>query len=229
MWTERIKSGCAEALLNSKLEGDYFFNRASVHDCLDPIEAAGQIAKMFWQNGLDCYLYDRDDKLAGKGFAQIDTMHVLRASSASANGRTKVMRIDRQLLPVWIDLFCRSFAVSKWKGEVERIMNSSFDGLELLLSYCDGVPAGCAALYSKKGVTGLYCLSTVSKLRRRGLANDMLAAAVGLSNNLFLQTLGSEGLLPFYQKAGFTLAYTKNIYVLRDTTKLKGLKNYAVK
>ncbi|HEV8404650.1 MAG TPA: GNAT family N-acetyltransferase [Nitrososphaera sp.] len=229
MWTERIKSRCADVLLNNKLEGDYFFNRASVCDCPDPVKAAGQIAKIFWEKGLDCYLYDRDDKLAGKGFAQIDTMHVLVASSTSPNSGTKVVQIDRALLPLWIDVFCRSFGASEWKGEVERIMNSSFDGLELLLSYHDEVPAGCAALYTKKSVTGLYCLSTVSKLRRRGLANDMLAATLRLSNNLFLQTFGSEGLLPFYEKAGFTLAYTKNIYVLRDATKLKSLKNYAVK
>lgn len=229
MWTERIKSGCADVLLNSKLEGDYFFNRASVCDCPDPVEAAGQIAKMFWQNGLDCYLYDMDDKLAGKGLTQIDTMHVLMASSAGANGRTQVVQVDRQLLPVWIDVFCRSFEVYEWKEEVERIMNSSFDELELLLSYSDEEPAGCAALYSKNNRTGLYCLSTVSELRGKGLANDMLAAAVRLSDNLFLQTLSSEGLSPFYEKAGFTLAYTKKIYVLRGTSKLKGLKNNSVK
>ncbi len=218
MWTERIRSGCADALLNSKLEGDYFFNRASVSSCPDPVVAAGQVAKTFWKKGMDCYLYDKDGGLAEKGLAQIDTMHVLTASSAGATGRTKVVPIDRSLLPVWIDVFCRSFAVPDWKIEVERIMNANFVRLELLLSYKDGVPAGCAALYRKNGRAGLYCLGTVSQLRRKGLANDILATAASLSNNLFLQTLGSEGLLPFYGKAGFTVAYAKKIYVLRRAT-----------
>jgi hypothetical protein len=228
MWTERIRSGCAKALLNSRLEGDYFFNRASVSGCPDPAAAARRIAKTFWQKGLDCYLYDSDHSLAGKGFDQIDTMYVLRAGSSGAAGK-KVVRIDRSLLPVWIDMFYRSFAVPEWKGEVERIVNANFDELELLLSYDGKVPAGCAALYVKNGMTGLYCLGTVSQLRKKGLANDILATAVRLHDNLFLQTLGSEGLLPFYEKAGFTVACTKRIYVLRRATKLRSLKNRAAK
>ncbi len=225
MWTERIRSGCATALLNSKLEGDYFFSRASVSGCSDTAAVAVQVAKVFWKKGLDCYLYDADGSLTGKGLDQIDTMYVLKAGKAGGRTiKTRVLQIDRPLLPVWIDVFCRSFAVPEWKEEVERIMDVNFDRLELLLSYRDKVPAGCAALYSKNGVTGLYCLGTISQLRRKGLANDILATAAQRSDNLFLQTLGSEELLPFYKKAGFVVAYTKKIYVLRRANKLKSLK-----
>jgi len=229
MWTEQTRSGCVTALLNSKLEGDYFFNRASMSGCPDPTAAAAQIARVFWQKGLDCYLYDTDDSLAGKGLTQIDTMYVLKAGRAGRASRTEVVRIGRPLLPVWIDVFCRSFAVPEWKREVERVVDANFESLELLLSYRDKTPAGCAALYSKNGVTGLYCLGIISQMRRKGLANDILATAARRSNNLFLQTLGSEELLPFYQKAGFAVAYTKKIYVLRRANKLKSLKDHAVK
>jgi hypothetical protein len=227
MWTERLKAGCASGLVNGKLEGDYFFNRASVCGCSDPVGSARQIAKMFWQKGLDCYLYDRDGRLAGEGLSQVDTMHVLRADSAGSTGKTKVVKIDRSFLPSWIDVFCRSFAVPEWKPEVERIMSANFGRLELLLSYKGDVPAGCAALYSKEGVIGMYCLGTVPQLRGKGVAMDILKSAV--SKNLFLQTLGSEGLLPFYRKVGFTVACTKKIYVVQRPIKLKGLKNGAVK
>ncbi len=230
MWTQRIRSGCSTALLNSKLEGDYFFNRASVSGCPNPAAAAAQVAKVFWQRGLDCYLHDTDDSLAGKGLVQIDTMHVLKAGKAGRAGRTVVMQVDRSLLPVWIDVFCGSFAAPEWRKEVERVMDANFERLGLLLSYRDKVPAGCAALYSKNGITGLYCLGTVSQLRGKGLANDTLATAVRQSdNNLFLQTLGSEELLHFYRKAGFVVAYTKKIYVLWRANKLKSLKNHLVR
>jgi hypothetical protein len=227
MWAERLRPVCGRALANGRLEGDYFFNRSDVSDCPDTVAAARQIAKMFWRKGMDCYLYDRDGTLAGKGLAQVDTMHVLTASSDGAPKKTEVVRAGRSLLPAWIDLFCGSFAVPRWKTEVERIMRANFERLELLLSYRNGVPAGCAALYRKNGVTGLYCLGTVSQLRGRGLAKEMLKSA--MSKGLFLQTLGSQKLLPFYEKAGFVVAYTKKIYVVRCTSKSRGSKNRAVK
>ncbi len=227
MWAERLRPGCGRALANGRLEGDYFFNRADVSGCPDPVTSARQIAKMIWRKGMDCYLYDKDDMLEGKGLAQIDTMHVLTAGSDGAAGMTKVIRIDRSLLPAWIDVFCRSFAVPHWKAEVKRIMGTNFERLEFLLSYRGGLPAGCAALYSKNGVTGLYCLGTISHLRGRGLARGILKSA--MPRGLFLQTLGSERLLPFYEKAGFEVAYTKKIYAIRRASKLKGSKNRAVK
>lgn len=219
LWTERSKTGCAEALTNVKFEGDYFFNRASVYNCPDPSVAVRQIAKVLWQKGMDCYIHDRADRLAGDGLAMIDTMHVLRAGSRSSPGKTKIVRIGRQLLPAWIDVFCRAFAVTDWRPEIERIMITNFAKLELLLSYKADLPVGCAALFNKNGFTGLYCLGTISQQRGRGLANDMLNSAV--SKRMFLQTLVSEELLPLYKKSGFVVAYTKKIYSLPRPNKLK--------
>lgn len=227
LWTERLKAGCAEVLTNGRFEGDYFFNRASVHNCLDPSAAVRHIAKVLWQKGMDCYIHDRDDRLAGEGLAMIDTMHVLRADIRSSSGETKIVRIGRPLLPAWIDVFCRSFAVPEWRPEIERIMVTNFAKLELLLSYKADLPVGCAALHSKNGVTGLYCLGTISQQRGRGVARDMLHSA--MSEKLFLQTLGSEELLPLYKKAGFAVAYTKKIYSLASPNRLKSSKNRAVK
>jgi len=226
MWTEQIRSGCIHALFNGRLAGDYFFNRVDVSNCPDPILAANQIARIFWQKDVDCYLHDNNDKLAGKGLAELDTMHVLASSTDGTNGKAKTLQIGHSLLPIWVDVFCRSFAVPQWKTEVSRIMDVNFDKLELMLSYSGDMPAGCAALYKKNGVTGLYCLGTLFQSRKRGFARDMLKRV--MTKNLFLQTLGSEKLLTFYEKSGFTVAYTKKIYVLRHTTK-KGHKNQTLK
>ncbi len=215
MWTERFRvKDCADVLVNATLGGDYFFNRASVSRCADPKTAARQVAQIFWQKGLDCYLYDKEDKLSDLALA--DTMHVLRAGPLKKIAPVdKVIQADSSLLPLWIDIFCKSFAVPEWKPEIERITRSNFGRLVLLLSYKKDMPAGCAALYSRDGVTGLYCLGTVSQLRGRGTATSILASAASLKPKLFLQTLGSEGLLNLYEKAGFKIAYAKKIYILR--------------
>ena len=223
MWAERLKPVCGCALANGRLEGDYFFNRADVSGCPDPLAAARHIAMMFWRKGIDCHLYDRDGVLAGKGLAQIDMMHVLTTGKSGVMGRTDVVRVGRSLLPAWIEVFCKSFAVPHWKREVGRVVSGNAEGLELLLSYRGGIPAGCAALYHKNGVTGLYCLGTVSQLRGRGVARSILRSV--MFKGLFLQTLGSERLLPFYEKEGFVVAYTKQIYVLRRPSKFRASKN----
>jgi len=71
MWAEREKAGCAEALVNEKLNGDYFFNRAKVSGCLDFSEATKQVAEIFWRKDLDCYLYDREKLIEKKNFLKL--------------------------------------------------------------------------------------------------------------------------------------------------------------
>lgn len=215
LWSESAKvDGCANVLVNSRLRGDYFFNRARLTGCKNPRATIESIAKIFWQNDLDCYLHDIDGNLP-KDIEQIDTMCVFKADGSKAKiSSSKVIRVDRQLLPVWIDVFCRAFAVPEWKTEVERIFHANLQKMELILSYRDGEPVGCAALFTQSDVTGLYCLGIVSKLRRKGLAAEILRSAIAMKKELFLQTLGSEGLVGLYEKAGFRLAYTKKIFVI---------------
>jgi hypothetical protein len=217
MWAEHTRVGCADALINSKLEGDYFFNRSRVSGCHDPTAASKQIAKIFWQKGMDCYLHDKDGLLEKKGFTQIDTMYVLtKSGTATMAGGGKTVVVNQKLLPIWIEVFCRAFSVPEWKPEVRKMMNASADKMTVLLSYKESMPAGCAILYAKNGITGLYCLGTILQLRGRGLARSMLRDSVRMSESIFLQTLASDGLLSFYQRAGLKVAYAKKIYRLRS-------------
>ena len=215
MWAEYFRVGCAEALFNSKLEGDYFFNRSKVSGCRDPAFASRRLAKLFWQKGIDCYLYDREGLLEKKEFKQIDTMYVLVKSNRDTevvSGKTVV--VDRELLPIWIDVFCRAFYVPEWKPEVEKIITANAGKMTLLLSYKKKTPAGCAALYATNGLTGMYCLGTIKEMRGMGLARQTLQNAAQMFESIFLQTLATEELLPFYRKAGFKVAYAKKIYKL---------------
>jgi hypothetical protein len=148
-------------------------------------------------------------------------MYVLR-SSGSAAPAGKVVACNQSDIPVWIDVFVKSFSVPDWKDEVTRIVMKNFDKLELLLAYHKDEPAGCAALYTKNRATGLYCLGTLSGFRSKGIATLILQSARVLAESdfLFLQTLGSEGLLGLYKGAGFKLVYKKSICVVRDDLKI---------
>ncbi len=214
MWADYARIGCAEALVNNKLEDDYFFNRSKVSGCRDPFAAAKQTAaEIFWCKGLDCYLYDREGLFEKERMPKIDTMYVLRSHTVGKKC-SKIVLVDKSTLPIWVDVFCKAFSVPMWIAEVERIINANLNRITLLLSFKEGMPAGCAALYSKNGVVGLYCLGIIPKLRRRGFAMSILKHAESISENLFLQTLGSGNLLSLYRKAGFSVAYTKKIYII---------------
>jgi GNAT superfamily N-acetyltransferase len=219
MWTDYARIGCGEALVNNKLEDDYFFNRSKVSGCRYPLATAKRIAaEVFWCKGLDCYLYDRDGLFEKERIPQIDTMYVLRSRGVGKISG-KIVTVDRSTLSIWIDVFCKAFSVSHWIEEVERVLSVNLNRLTLLLSFKESMPAGCAALYSKNGVMGLYCLGVIPELRRRGLAIRILRHAVSISKNLFLQTLDSGKLLPLYRKAGFGVAYTKKIYIIAKPAK----------
>ena len=144
MMAKRVSiDGSADILVNSKLHGDYFFNRARMEGCENPRAMVERVAKPFWQSGLDCYLYDMDGN-SPKGTKQIDTMHVLVADGSKAKPSGKLVSVDSHLLPVWIDVFCKAFEVPEWKAEVQRIFRANLQKTELILAYNGGAPVGCA-------------------------------------------------------------------------------------
>lgn len=219
MWTERTRIGCAETCVNSRLEGDYFFNRSTVSGCPSPYAKAYEVAeKIYWPKNLDCYIYDREGLFETKGFSSIDTMYVLKLANvegySTEKTSDKIVIVDRSALSIWVEVFCKAFSVPNWRAEVQRIMNANMGNVTLILSYMGSAPAACAALYLRDGVAGIYCLGTIPQLRGRGVAAGILKKAASTSENLFLQTFSSENLLPFYKRVGFKVTYTKKIYIV---------------
>jgi GNAT superfamily N-acetyltransferase len=233
LWTEKFETGCARALVNKRLAGDYFFNRATVEGCKSAAaKEAEKIAKEFWDRRTDCYLYFRSERPPQTAtMKKIDTMRVYKSYSVAqeqqnrvgSGGRTiQVAQVTDQSKgrQIWTDVFCGSFGVPEWRDEVKRITNEHFHKLVLLLAYKDGRPAGCAALYEKEkgGMVGLYCLGTLAGFRGAGIAKAILrharSRATSSGSILFLQTLESEGLSRLYEKSGFKIAYKKDIFLL---------------
>jgi hypothetical protein len=215
LWSKRIRIGCATALLNPTLKDDYFFNRATIENCDIPYS---QVASVFWKEGMDCHLYFKLQP--PRELRIIDTMYILRSvkKEAGLNGSVRIRLAKPSDATTWVDLFCRSFSVLEWNGEVSHIIAANSNKMNLLLAYKGDTPAGCAAIFNKSDLMGLYCLGTVPMQRSTGVAASILkyAKTFAAQHNspLFLQTFGSEKLLDLYRARGFEVVYTKSICVL---------------
>jgi N-acetylglutamate synthase-like GNAT family acetyltransferase len=236
LWTQHLKiRNCADVLLNEKLTQDYFFNRVANMTCSDTGSVIDECVKIFLKKGINCYVYVTDDnrKLEGtlleKGFTLIDSMSVLKCTTNNIgydNQNIDVIKIDRDSIPIWIDIFCHAFDVLSWKYEVERIIKSHFKELTLLVSYLNNnknnVPAGCVALFNRSNLIGMYCLGTLSSFRGHGIATKMIRVALENAqqrgiNFIFLQAFANEGFIDFYNKIGFQTVYKKKIYAFLKT------------
>ena len=234
LWTQHIRiKNCADLFINEKFAGDYFFNRLNNVACPD-ITVIEESIRIFSEKSLNCYVYISDyDKnleniLLKRGFSLIDIMHVLKFDLNNIENdeyKFQVTKIDLNTLPVWIDVFCKSFDASDWKSEVEKIVKSYFREFTLLMSYINynynKIPSGCVALFNRYNLMGLYCLGTLSPFRGQGIAKNMIKISLSVAQQenldfLFLQTFNKEGLIRFYKRMGFQIVYNKKIYVLYD-------------
>lgn len=233
LWTEHIRiKDCADLFINEKLTGDYFFNRLNNVNCPNIKSAIEESIRIFSERVLNCYVYishydnKLEDILLKRGFSLIDTMHVLKSEATNIEDdkhKIQVTEIDLDSLPVWIDVFCKSFDAWDWKSEVEKVVKSHFKELTLLVSYTKDsyakIPSGCVALFNRYNLMGLYCLGTVANFRGQGVAKKIIKISLKLARQkdldfLFLQTFSKEGLLQFYKRMGLRIVYKKRIYAL---------------
>lgn len=233
LWTQHIRiRNCADLFINEKLAGDYFFNRLNNVACRDIEAVIEKTIRIFSKRVLNSYVYisdnDRDleNILLKRGFSLIDTMQVLKSDLTNFENdeyNIQVTKIDLHSLPVWIDVFCKSFDARDWKSEVEKVVKLHFKELTLLVSYINDnyrkIPSGCVALFNRYNLMGLYCLGTLSSFRGQGIAKRMIKISLRVARQenlgfLFLQTFSKEGLIQFYKNMGFQIAYKKKIYAL---------------
>jgi GNAT superfamily N-acetyltransferase len=240
LWTKRIRiNDCTNLFVNEKLGDDYFFNRINNTLCCyngdadddgTAISALQNSVRAFSERGLKCFVYIDDSHalmeaiLLKNKFTFLDTMQGFRSNMNKIrleNQKIHVDKIGMDLLPIWIDVFCKSFNALDWKSEVHRILETHFDKLTLLLGYIKSnssqIPAGCALLFNKHRVNGLYCLGTVQSFRHQGLAGKIVEASLDMAkkqNNSFLICQAFTNEADFYKKLGFQLVYKKKIYTL---------------
>ena len=243
LWTEHIKiNDCTDLFINEKLGEDYFFNRVNKILCCyngdDDADAARLVLhnsiRLFSERRLKCFVYIDDSDtvvesiLLKNKFTLLDTMQAFRSNVNKIQHQNRKMyvdKIDMDLLPVWIEVFCKSFCAFEWKSEVQRILKKHFNKLTLLIGYIKSnssqIPAGCALLFNMDGLTGLYCLGTIESFRHQGLATKIIESSIEIARQqsarfLICQAFTNQGFAEFYKRLGFQLVYKKKIYVLDE-------------
>jgi N-acetylglutamate synthase-like GNAT family acetyltransferase len=242
LWTHRFEwHQCAEIFVNKDFPRDYFFNKIKmVSPCNETLSLISDAKKIFFSNKLDCFFSIHDDPeyleinkaLELQHFSYIDTMLVFCVDlDASPTEDVKLdydpnisqlFANDQSSICEWVDLFCESFQIEDWKKQVRELIMSNCRHFDLLVSgirmNLEYIPAACAILYCSKRVMGLYCLGTLPKFRRKGLAFQIVKSSISRAKTrgmkfFFVQTFLSDGFAEMYEKAGLELAYRKRIYV----------------
>jgi ribosomal protein S18 acetylase RimI-like enzyme len=242
LWTEHIKiNDCTDLFINEKLGNDYFFNRVNNTLCYyndDDDDAARSMLhnsiRVFSERRLKCFVYIDDSDIIVESillknkFTLLDTMQAFKSNVNKIqyqNQKIYVDKIGMDLLPVWIDVFCKSFNALEWKSEVQRILKKHFNKLTLLVGYIKSnsrkIPGGCALLFNVDGLTGLYCLGTIESFRHQGLATKIIESSIEIARQqsarfLICQAFTNQGFAEFYKRLGFQLVYKKKIYVLDE-------------
>jgi len=227
--------------VNEKLGEDYFFNRINNTLCCyngdadddkgTAISALQNSVRVFSERRLKCFVYIDDSDalmetiLLKNRFTLLDTMQGFRCSINEMrleNQKIHVDKIGMALLPLWIDVFCKSFDALELKSEVQGILKKHFNKLTLLIGYVkrnsSQIPAGCALLFNTDGLTGLYCLGTIESFRHQGLAKKIIGSSIEIARQqsaslLICQAFTKQGFAEFYKRLGFQLVYKKKIYV----------------
>ncbi len=227
LWSDKAVLGCATLYANSVMNDDPFFNRLTDIKCKDFSSMLDEAEREFAGRGVQPFVHCATNgslkaELERRGYTLHDTMPVLLHEGIYRlrhSGDISVEKVMRGNLRSWVDLFVAAFGAEDWRSEVERRLASSFDNLELHLAYVKGSPGGCAALFEKNSLLGLYCLGVLPAYRKTGMGTALLAvgaeAARARNAKLLLQTFQSEGLVSYYVKRGFTQVYRKEVYTLR--------------
>ncbi|MCL4435274.1 MAG: GNAT family N-acetyltransferase [Thaumarchaeota archaeon] len=237
-WSEAKDIGYALLLINEALADDPLPNHATRINC--STEAVAElldrvVLEYQTRNIRPCIFIsplthpqNLKTTLQDIGFRERNQLHVMEFAGADRIKTPEpsnmiVQRIGAELLDLWIQIFAESFMVipPQIKEYSARAQHLPLDGeVELFIASLSGEPAGCAALYSKNGVGGVYSVGTLPKFRRRGVATALLKTVVQRSkalgnNSTILQVFSEEGPVTLYRHNGFELRYSKNIYILR--------------
>jgi GNAT superfamily N-acetyltransferase len=242
LWARRLRLlQCAELFVNRAFPGDYFFNKTKIlSPCMRTPLLISKARRIFFSNKLDCFIHSYDDlayqdintSLEAAGFSRIDSMLVFSADQdtrVASEDKTdydqnlpQLIAIGQDSISMWVDVFCKAFNAEYWKQQIHSLTmaNLRFFRLFVLMTRSDSasVPAACALLFCYKKVMGLYCLGTLPKFRRKGLASLILKSSISMARAkrmklFFVQAFLNDGFADMYKKVGLNLEYRKGVYV----------------
>ncbi len=212
-------------ILSSREFAEPFFNRAGFLSCAGISSSIERAERRFRGLGLDPVLLVHEKCMVGrkaltrKGYRKVDTMTVLASTSRSQRAeRAPVVEVSSSSSVYdWSRAYLQSFygdehllqAVTKVASRLKQMREAT-----LLEARLEGTVAGVLAIFRTPGLAGVYCVGTLPKFRRMGVAGTLIGRANGMAQSegrkLCLQTLESDGAEPFYLARGFTELYRKD-------------------
>lgn len=220
-WSKMTKLECGLFFANPNLPNDVFFDKLTNITCLSE-KMIDEALVLFEKNKTQPFVYVLDnpqleDLLQKKNFRLYDTHHIMKKSISSEMEHSPVHHITKKDTLLWTEVFCKSYDCLDWTEEVNSIVRNSISGTEYLVD--SDYNASCVALYEKNSILGLYCLGTVSKYRKKGLAKSLINYALNqvLNKNLdflMLETYARDNLLKFYSNLCFEQIYEKKVYTI---------------
>jgi GNAT superfamily N-acetyltransferase len=226
------------AIFSEAFGDEFFFNRAGfVGVERVPADAVDAIEKEFVKRrrAIPCILVEvgrpwdkMRSSLSKKGYSPVERMVVMEGNRRPKldESDVEVVVAGKKEIQEWTRTYLEAFYGNQTHAkEVNGIMKQAVKDKEssVILARIGGEAAGCAALHrSKGGVAGAYCIGTVPKHRKKGVAAAMIGFMGALAGKekrrLIIQTLASDSLEGFYQKQGFKVAYAKTYFERTKTS-----------
>ncbi len=210
-------------LLSSRDLPEVFYNRGGLLSCTSVGTQTESLEEGFraLRTRPAIMVFDSCSKaaraLTRSGYGRMDTMYVMAATGGTESDE------DAEAEPEvsaeeWSEAYLRAFYGEQ--GLMPAILKivkplMSDDATTLLQERQDGRVAGTLALYRTDRLMGVYCVGTIPELRGRGVAGALLSRARKIAaseeRTVLLQTLESDGVVPFYLKRGFKVVYRKTL------------------
>ncbi len=219
IWSDVTKTDCGMLFLNQKLSDDIFFNKLTNVTCVDYTVIDKSVESLKKNHSVPCVYSlnnpELENMLQKKGFSYHDTQHVLKKSTIPQE-KTSAVKITRDTIDVWTQVFCDSYDCQGWSKTVSSILEKSLSHVDY---FVDESNSSCMALYETDSILGLYCLGTVPGKRNHGTASSLIDFALYQVHSrnlefLILETYKKDNLLEFYSKLGFQRVYHKTIYAI---------------
>jgi GNAT superfamily N-acetyltransferase len=225
-WARLRWLGPSAYLLTSDRLREPFFNRAGALACKGVERTVAMAEKWFARLGMGSTFMVFDScagaaaALEDSGYRPVDTMAVLLSRGPIADeSATGISVNSRPSAGSWTRAYLESFYGGQELAPsvapiVRRLPETR--GVTLLEATIDHEAAGVLALFRTEGLAGVYCVGTVPRRRRLGVAATLLARAKEMADaegrSLVLQSLASDGSERYYLDRGFVNLYTKLMY-----------------
>jgi len=213
-------------MLSSDFE-EHFFNRAGFVDCKGATEAIPVIEAEFEEVGRrPCIMVQEEcrdvaDTLGMQNYTVFDRMLVLRLDRPGFKTAEHLTILLGQevLADDWAAAYSSSFyGGSQVQDSVSRITGRLMrdPAVTLFAGTREGMTIGVLAAFRTPGLLGVYCVGTLDKYRRTGVAGSLIReasrVAYGEDRVLILQTMLSDGVENFYSRGGFSRLYLKHFF-----------------